>query len=56
LLKVDIHKGFVKIIYDQVHYDLEINNTGTVLIGIERKEVIKNLQEDFAPNMKNMVS
>ena len=38
----------MKIKDEQIHYDLEINNTETMLIGTDRKEVLMKIQEDFA--------
>ena len=47
-VRIDIHKGVVKIMDEEIHHDFEINNTECVVVGRDRKEVLASLQEGFA--------
>ena len=38
-IKIDIHKGVIKIVDDEIFYDFQINNTESVIVGTEREEV-----------------
>jgi hypothetical protein len=51
-VRMDIHKGVVKIVDQEIHHDFEINNTECVVIGRDRKEVLASLQEGFANQYK----
>ncbi len=46
-IKIDIHKGVVKILDKEIHYDFEINNTESVIVGTDRKDVLQRLQTGF---------
>jgi hypothetical protein len=33
-IKIDIHKGVIKIVNEEIHYDFQLKNTESVMIGI----------------------
>src|SRR4051794_12079532 len=47
-VRVDIHRGVVKILDEEIHHDFEINNTECVVVGRDRKEVLATRQGGFA--------
>jgi len=51
-VRIDIHKGVVKIVNEEIHHDFETNNTECVVVGRERSEVLACLQEGFARQYK----
>ena len=51
-VSIDIHRGIVKIVDEEIHHDFEINNTECVVVGKDRKEVLASLQEGFAQQYK----
>ena len=51
-VRVDLHRGVVKIVDEEIHYDFEINNTECVVVGTDRKEVFTVLQKGFASQYK----
>jgi hypothetical protein len=51
-VRMDIHKGVVKIVDEEIHHDFEINNTECVVVGRDRKEVLVSLQEGFVGQYK----
>ena len=46
-LKIDVHQGVIKIIDEELHYDFEINNTESLIVGTDRKEVLERIQKGF---------
>ena len=46
-IKIDIHKGVVKIVDEEIHYDFEINNTESLIVGTDRKEILERIQTGF---------
>ena len=44
---IDIHKGVIKIVDDEICADFQINNTESVIVGIERDEVLDRIQRGF---------
>ena len=46
-IKIDIHQGIVKIVDEEIHYDFELNNTESLTVGTDRKEVLKRIQTAF---------
>ncbi len=46
-IKIDIHKGVVKILDEEIHYDFELNNTESVIVGTDKKVVLERLQTAF---------
>jgi hypothetical protein len=46
-IKIDIHKGVVKIVDEEIHYDFQINNTESVIVGTDREEVLERIQKGF---------
>jgi hypothetical protein len=51
-VRIDIHKGVVKIVDEEIHHDFEINNTECVVVGRDRKEILASLQEGLAIQYK----
>lgn len=51
-VKVDIHRGVMKIVDEEIHHDFEINNTECVVVGKDRREVFASLQKGFASQYK----
>ncbi len=51
-IKIDIHQGVVKIVDEEIHYDFEINNTESVIVGTDRKEVLERIQTAFERQYK----
>lgn len=47
LIKIDIHKRVVKIVDEEIHYDFQLNNTESVIVGTEREEVLEKIQRGF---------
>lgn len=48
LIPIDIHMGIIKIPNEEILDDFGINNTDTVIVGSDRKEVLNWLQDHFA--------
>lgn len=46
-IKIDIHQGIIKIVDKEIHYDFELNNTESVIVGTDRKEVLARIQTGF---------
>ncbi len=46
-IKIDIHKGVIKIVDKEIHYDFEINNTESLIVGTDRNEVLERIQTAF---------
>lgn len=51
-VRVDIHKGVVKIADEEIHHDFEIDNSVFVVVGKDRMEVLATLQRGFAGHYK----
>ncbi len=51
-VRLDIHRGVVKIVDEEIHHDFEINNTECVVVGKDRREVLDRLQKGFASQYK----
>ncbi len=47
-IPVDIHLGIIKIPTNEILYDDAINNTESITVGTDRKEVLNRLQTAFA--------
>lgn len=47
-VRVDIHRGVVKIVDEEIHHDFEINSTECMVVGTDRNEILGMLQEGFA--------
>jgi hypothetical protein len=52
IVSIDVHEGVVKIVYEEIHHDFEVNNTECVVVGRGRTEVLASLQEGFARQYK----
>jgi hypothetical protein len=52
-IKIDIHKGVIKIVDDEIFCDFQINTTEAVIVGADRDEVYEKLQRGFE-NQYNM--
>ena len=51
-IMIDIHKGVVKIVDDEIHYDFQTNNTESVIVGTDREEVLNSIQKGFEYQFK----
>ena len=47
IIKIDIHKGVIKIEDEEIHYDFQINTTESVIVGTDREEVLEKIQRGF---------
>jgi hypothetical protein len=47
-IPIDIHLGIIKIPTNEILYDNAINNTESIIVGTDRKEVLDRLQTVFA--------
>ena len=47
-IPIDIHLGVIKIPTDEILHDFAVNNTDTIIVGYDRKEVLDWVQEHFA--------
>lgn len=46
-IKIDIHLGVIKIVDEEIYYDFQPNNTESVIVGTDRKEVLARIQRGF---------
>ena len=46
-IKIDIHKGVIKIVDDEIYYDFQLNTTESVIVGADREEVLERIQRGF---------
>jgi hypothetical protein len=46
-IEIDIHKGVIKIVDDEIHYDFQLNNTESVIVGTDREEVLARIRRGF---------
>src|SRR5689334_15719629 len=46
-IEIDIHKGIIKIVDEEIHYDFQLNNTESVIVGTDREEVLERIQRGF---------
>ena len=46
-IKIDIHKGVIKIVDEEIFYDFQLNNTECVIVGTDRDEVLDRIQRGF---------
>jgi hypothetical protein len=46
-LRIDIHLGVIKIVDEEIYYDFQPNNTESVIVGTDRKEVLARIQRGF---------
>jgi hypothetical protein len=51
-IKIDIRKGVIKIVDDEIHYDFQLNNTASVIVGTDRDEVLDRIQRGFEYQFK----
>ncbi|MGN6347105.1 MAG: hypothetical protein ACTHME_05320 [Candidatus Nitrosocosmicus sp.] len=51
-IKIDIHKGVIKIVDEEIHYDFQLNNTESVIVGTDRDEVLERIQKGFENKYK----
>ena len=43
-LKIDIHKGVIKIVDDEIFYDFQLNTTESVIVGRDRDKVLEKFK------------
>ena len=46
-IKIDIHKGVIKLVDDEIFYDFQLNNSESVIVGTNRDEVLEKIQRGF---------
>jgi hypothetical protein len=46
-IKIDIHQGVIKIVDDEIFYDFQLNTTESVIVGLDRDEVLDKIQRGF---------
>ena len=46
-IEIDIHQGIIKIVNDEIFYDLQLNTTQSVIVGRDRDEVLDRIQRGF---------
>ena len=46
-IKIDIHKGVIKIFNEEILYDFQLNNTESVIVGTDREDVLARIQRGF---------
>jgi hypothetical protein len=51
-IKIDIHKGVIKIVDEEILYDFQLNNTESVIVGTDREEVLDRIQRGFERQFK----
>ena len=49
-IEIDIHNGVIKIVDEEIHYDFQINNTESVIVGTDRDEVLERILKDLRIN------
>jgi hypothetical protein len=59
-VRMDIHKGVVKIVDEEIHHDFEINNTECVVVGKDGKEVLflqgqKKVSKSYEYKLKSVI-
>jgi hypothetical protein len=51
-IEIDIHKGVIKIVDEEIFYDFQIKNTESVIVGTDREEVLEKIQRGFEHQFK----
>jgi hypothetical protein len=46
-IKIDIHRGVIKIVADEIFYDFQLNTTESVIVVRDRDEVLEKAQAGF---------
>jgi uncharacterized protein YlzI (FlbEa/FlbD family) len=46
-ITIDIHKGVIKIVDEEIYYDFQLNNTESIIVGTDREEVLTRIQRGF---------
>jgi hypothetical protein len=46
-IEIDIHKGVIKIVDEEIHYDFHFNNTESIIVGNDREEALARIREGF---------
>jgi hypothetical protein len=46
-VKIDFHKGVIKIVNDEIFYDFQSNTTESAIVGTDRDEVLDKIQRGF---------
>lgn len=54
-IKIDIHKDVIKIVDEEIHYDFQLNNTESVIVGTDIEEVLEK-KEALNISLSNMTS
>jgi hypothetical protein len=59
-VRMDIHRGVVKIVDEEIHHDFEINNTECVVVGKDGKEVLflqgqKKVSKSYEYKLKSVI-
>jgi hypothetical protein len=51
-IKIDIHKGVIKIVDDEILYEFQLNNTESIIVGTDRDEILDRIQRGFEYQFK----
>lgn len=51
-IKIDIYKGVIKIVDDEIFYDFQINNIESIIVWTDRKEVLDRIPRGFERQYK----
>jgi hypothetical protein len=51
-IEIDIHKGVIKIVDNEIFYNFQLNNTESVIVGTDREEVLGRIQRGFENQYK----
>jgi hypothetical protein len=46
-ITIDIHLGVIKIVDEEIYYDFQLNNSESIIVGTDRKEVLSRVQRGF---------
>jgi len=52
-IKIDIHKGVIKIVDEEIFYDFQLNITESIIVGKDSDKVLDRIQRGFE-NQYNM--
>jgi hypothetical protein len=46
-ITIDVHLGVIKIVDEEIHYDFQLNNSESIIVGTDRKEALTRIQRGF---------
>jgi hypothetical protein len=51
-IKIDMHKEVIKIVDDEIHYEFQLYNTESIIVGTDRDEILDRIQRAFECQFK----